>query len=134
MAESEGSGYQRLEVYRRAMALVPEVQKVIQTLPVSESRALASQMRRASRSVPANIAEGYARRRSAKEFCAYLTTALGSANEMPVHLQIARDLGFVESSQLYDRYDIVGRQLNRLISSWRTGPPETLNQQQATNN
>ena len=117
------------------MALVPRVQSLIRALPTSERYALASQMRRASRSVPANIAEGYAKRRSAKEFRAYLTTAMGSANEMKVHLAIAQELGYrSEDDQLTEDYDILGRQLNRLISSWQAGPPEVPNQQQATSN
>ena len=125
VAQSEGTGYERLEVYRRAMALVPKVQELIRSLPSSERYALASQMRRASRSVPANIAEGYAKRRSSKEFCSYLTTAMGSANEMQVHLKIASELGYLQSDDpLMSDYNIVGRQLNKLISSWRSGPPE----------
>lgn len=85
-------------------------------------------MRRASRSVRANIAEGYAKRRSAKEFRNYLTTAMGSANEMKVHLTIARELGYLdEDEELTEQYDILGRQLNRLIGSWQAGPPELPN-------
>jgi len=118
VAGSEATGYEKLEVYRRAMALVPKVQNLIRSLPSSEKYAMASQIRRASRSVPANIAEGYAKRRSAKEFCAYLTTAMGSANEMQVHLKIASELGYLQdSNKLSDEYDVVGRQLNKLIAS-----------------
>jgi four helix bundle protein len=132
VAESEATGYEKLEVYRRAMALVPKVQNLIRSLPSSERYAMASQIRRASRSVPANIAEGYAKRRSAKEFCAYLTTAMGSANEMQVHLKIASELGYLQDGN--ELFDVVGRQLNKLIASWRRGPPEAVNQQQATSN
>lgn len=116
------------------MALVPRVQHVISSLPSGERYALASQMRRASRSVPANIAEGYAKRRSNKEFCSYLTTAMGSANEMEVHLSIAIDLGYGEEGQcveLKSEYGVRGRQLNRLITTWRSGAPIP-NQQPAT--
>ena len=117
------------------MALVPRVQSLIRALPTSERYALASQMRRASRSVPANIAEGYAKRRSAKEFRAYLTTAMGSANEMKVHLTIAAELGYLDKGEeLTEQYDILGRQLNKLIGSWQAGPPEVPNQQQTTSN
>src|SRR3990172_6394212 len=91
-----GSGYERLEVYQRAMTLVPKVEEFIRTLPRVERYGLVSQLRRASRSVPTNIAEGYAKRRSAKGFCAYLTTAMGSANEMEVHLEIAAQLGYLD--------------------------------------
>ena len=77
MLHTAGDGYERLEVYQRAMALVEEVQSLIKALPSVERYALASQMGRASRSIPANIAEGYAKRKSAKEFRNYLTTRHG---------------------------------------------------------
>lgn len=128
-------GYERLEVYRRAMSLLPRVNAMIGCLPDTERFELASQMRRASRSVPTNIAEGYAKRKSAKEFTNYLTTAIGSANEMEVHLRIVEQLGYADVSELRQDYNVVGRQLNRLIASWRDGPPganRTSNQQRAT--
>jgi hypothetical protein len=60
---------------------------------------------------------------------------MGSANEMQVHLTIAAGLAYLQDGDLLSAdYDIVGRQLNKLISSWRGGPPEPVNQQQATNN
>ena len=79
--------YEDLEVYQRAMALLPQVHRLALSLPDFERYNLADQMRRASKAIPANVAEGYGRKRSAKEFKAYLTTALGSTNEMLVHLQ-----------------------------------------------
>ena len=130
-----GTGYERLEVYQRAMELVPRIRTLIGKLPDIEKYEMASQLRRASRSIPANIAEGYAKRRSSKEFCAYLTTALGSANEMEVHLRIAADSGYGDEGEcagLVDGYKVLGRQLNRLIASWRQGVPVTINQQRAT--
>jgi four helix bundle protein len=60
---------------------------------------LGSQMRRASRSVPANIAEGFAKRQSTNEFKHYMRTAMGSANEMETHLHIATRLGYVAESE-----------------------------------
>ena len=134
--EAGRSGYERLDVYQRAIALLPRVHAVFLMLPDVERYELASQMRRASRSVPTNIAEGYAKRRSSKEFCAYLTTAMGSANEMEVHLKIAAQIGYLDSDvhhQLVGDYSIVGKQLNRLIASWR-GSPVTSDQQPATRN
>ena len=130
MSEVSPSGYERLDVYRRAMALLPRVHTLIRSLPAVERYALASQLRRASRSVPTNIAEGYAKRRSSKEFCAYLTTAMASANEMEVHLKIAAELGYIdldECQRLLSEYNVLGRQLNRLVASWRDGVPATSN-------
>ncbi len=135
MPHNAGNGYERLDVYQRAMALVGDVESLIRMLPSSERYALASQMRRASRSIPANIAEGYAKRKSAKEFRNYLTTAMGSASEMKVHLTIAMQLGYGrDKDRLIEEYDVVGRQLNKLISSWKAGPPQAVNQRLTTNN
>jgi len=53
--------YQDLVVWQRAMELVEQVYEVTRKLPVEERFGLASQMRRSSRSIPANIAEGYGR-------------------------------------------------------------------------
>jgi len=78
-------------------------------------------MRRACKSVPANIAEGYGRRRSAKEFCTFLALAVGSANEMEVHLKTAHELGYISPQDIEhfrSEYEIVGKQLTRLIQYW----------------
>ena len=52
-----------------------------------------------------------------------LANAMGSATEMEVHLEIARELGYVgadKSAQLIDEYRILARQLYRLIEKWRS--------------
>ena len=79
-------------------------------------------MRRACKSVPTNIAEGFSRRTTAKDFKLYLAHALGSTNEMIVHLKIATQLNYLpedRSKELIAAYDIVARQLNKLIQNWR---------------
>jgi four helix bundle protein len=114
--------HEDLDAYRLAMNLVARVQSLIEKLPKEERFELGSQMRRASRSIPANIAEGFAKRQSTKEFKHYMRTAMGSANEMETHLRIAAQLGYVaelDLAELADGYDHVGRQLNRLIANWR---------------
>jgi four helix bundle protein len=113
--------YGDLEVYQRAMALVPQVHRLALDLPDFEKYNLADQMRRASKAIPANIAEGYGKKRSAREFKAYLTTALGSTNEMLVHLEIAAKLEYVPQQscqELMAEYAVVGKQLHRLIERW----------------
>lgn len=79
-------------------------------------------MRRASKSIPANIAEGFGRKASEREFRQYMRMAMASANEMETHLEIVRRLGYAretELDELADGYNHVGRQLNRLIANWR---------------
>lgn len=115
--------FRDLEVYQRSMALLDPTHSLVLTFPDFEKFDLASQLRRASKSVPANIAEGYAKRRSAKEFRAYLANAMGSATEMEVHLEIARELRYITAercAELVAAYQVIARQLYRLIESWRS--------------
>lgn len=105
------------------MELLVRVHEVCKRLPREEKYELASQMRRASKSIPANIAEGFSRRASEKEFKQYMRMAMGSANEMETHLGIAGQLNYLEKQELdelTDGYNHIGRQLNRLITNWRT--------------
>jgi four helix bundle protein len=122
VARRLAGGYRDLDVYQRSMDALVKVHAFAAALPAIERFELASQLRRASKSVPVNIAEGYAKRRSPKEFVSFLTTALGSANEVEVHLEIAVRLGYGTtdvSSELKDEYSLIGRQLAALIRSWQ---------------
>jgi four helix bundle protein len=103
------------------MGLLAPLHVLVRRLPEVERFELASQLRRAAKSIPANIAEGYGKKRSAKEFKSYLGHALGSANEVIVHLEIAVAVGYVTQEDiqaLVDGYEIVAKQLFRLIESW----------------
>ncbi len=115
--------YDDLEVYQRAMKLLIPLHALVRSLPDYERFELASQLRRASKSIPANIAEGYGKKRSAREFKAYLTNALGSANEVIVHLKIADTLEYADGpavAELVDDYTIVAKQLHTLIGAWQS--------------
>ena len=116
-------GYEDLDVYRRAFALQKPIHELVSRYPDYEKYGLANQMRRASKSIPANIAEGYGRRRSPREFCTYLAIAVGSANEMEVHLKTSFELDYItpgEFEHFRSEYEIVGKQLTRLIQYWST--------------
>jgi four helix bundle protein len=113
--------YEDLEAFQRAMALLKPIHNLARKLPDYERFDLTSQMRRASKSVPTNIAEGYGKRRSARHFKSYLENAVGSANEMVVHLQVAECLEYAskdEGDPLIAEYRVVGRMLVRLIEKW----------------
>ena len=118
-------GYRDLDVYNRSLDALVRVHQIVASFPDSERFDLTAQLRRASKSIPANIAEGYAKRRSAKEFVSFLTNALGSANEIEVHAEIAHRLGYIPNEvfrELTEEYAIIGRQLAALIASWRRQP------------
>ena len=111
--------YEDLVVYNEGYKLVLEIYDLTRNLPEQERRELGYQMRRAAVSIPANIAEGYGRKNSAAEFKHFLRNALGSANEVIVLLKLTEDLGYAKTASLVDRYDILGKQIYRLIESWK---------------
>ena len=115
--------FRDLEVYQEAYNLMLIVHKQLYKLPVFERNDLASQMRRASKSCPVNIAEGWAKRRFEKEFKHHLDSAIGSANEMEVHIEMAYDLGYWLgnfSNELLDRYKKLGGKMTNLQKNWKT--------------
>ena len=86
-----------LEVYRRAYQVSLAVHRASLGFPPIEQRALADQLRRASKSICANLAEGFGRRGHAPaDFRRFVVMGIGSADEMRVWLRYARDLGYVE--------------------------------------
>jgi four helix bundle protein len=89
-------GVEELEVFRRAYAVSLELHRSSLAWPAIEQRALADQVRRASKSICANLAEGFARRRAAPaDFRRLVVMAIGSADEMRVWLRYAHDLGYL---------------------------------------
>ncbi len=85
--------YRDIEAYQRAKALLAPVHALVRRLPREEQYELASQIKRASKSILANIAEGYGNKRSPAKFRSFLDIALGSANEVIVHLEVGNAMG-----------------------------------------
>ncbi len=115
--------FRDLEVYQESYKLMLIVHKAVRTLPVYERNDLASQIRRASKSCPSNIAEGWAKRRFEKEFKHHLDSSIGSANEMESHIDMARDLKYWSKdfcSDLLIRYRNLGGKLTNLQRNWKT--------------
>ncbi|MDP3988309.1 MAG: four helix bundle protein [Candidatus Levybacteria bacterium] len=115
--------FRDLEVYQEAYQLMLVIHQAVKNFPVYERNDLASQMRRASKSCPANIAEGWAKRRFEKEFKKQLWSSIGSANEMEVHIETARDLEYWSKNfceDLLKRYQKLGGKLTNLQRNWKT--------------
>jgi four helix bundle protein len=115
--------FRDLDAYNESYDLAIIVNKNVNKLPLFEKNDMGSQMRRASKSVPANIAEGWAKRRFEKQFKLHLDSSLGSCNEMEVHINMAQDLGFWETDfcdMLRKRYLQLGGKLNNLRTNWKT--------------
>ena len=102
-----------------------DVSRAARAFPVAEQFELVRQLRRAARSVPANIVEGWAKRYSASEFKRYLQVAIGSCDECKLWLEMSRDEGYLpvtECDQLSNRFNVVGAMLKSLWKQWRTYP------------
>jgi len=116
--------FEDLEVYKNSYKAMLEVmEKIVPNLPEREKFDLVDQLRRACKSIPRLIAEGYAKRHQKMGFQKYLDDAMAESNEMIVSLRQSRDLypsfiNIVLCDSLIDIYDKTGRQLYRLRESW----------------
>lgn len=87
--------FRDLLVWQKSMSLVTSIYQLTRDFPHAEMFGLTSQLRRASISIPSNIAEGYGRNTS-KDYLRYLQIALGSLYEMQTQLEIASNLHFLD--------------------------------------
>lgn len=111
-----------LQVYRKAYAISLEVHRVSLEFPKIEQFGLADQMRRASKSICANLAEGFGKQSVSKaDFRRFVAMAMGSADEMRVWIQYATDLGYLAGSlaQAWRKeYQAIARMLTGLHHKW----------------
>ena len=101
MIESESKkiqSFRDLLVWQKGVQLVVHVYQLSMKLPKTETYGLISQMQRSAVSIPANIAEGHARRHTG-DFIHHLSIAIGSVAELETHLEIATRLGFLSSAE-----------------------------------
>ena len=85
--------YRELKIYEKSYKAALAIYRMTETFPKEEKYGIISQMRRASISIALNIAEGNAKRESKQEFKRFLQMSMGSANEMSVLIDFAKDLG-----------------------------------------
>jgi four helix bundle protein len=114
--------YRDLLVWQRAMELVILVYRVSSEFPRQETYGLTSQIRRASISVPSNIAEGYGRA-TRKEYLQFLSIAQGSLKELETQAILAERLNYATTAQvekLLAEAERVGKMLGSLIRSLKT--------------
>ena len=110
-----------LEVFRRAYRLSLEVHRASLEFPRIEQFTLADQIRRASKSICANLAEGFGRQQQSKlEFRRFLMMALGSADEMQVWTMYCRDLGCI-GAEAAEHWQGEYREIARMLSGLHRG-------------
>ena len=113
--------FEELEVFKRAYRISLEIHRTSLAFPKIEQHALADQIRRCSKGICANLAEGFAKSSNSKaELRRFLSMAIGSADEMRVWLRYCRDLEYVSESQWQawrDEYREIARMLQGLAKS-----------------
>ncbi len=117
--------FEELEVFQRAYRLSLEVHRASLKFPKIEQYALAGQVRRASKSIVANIAEGFGKQgASAAEFRRFLRIATGSADEMRVWVRYCLDLDYIDETTWQhwrDEYQAIAKMLRVLDRKSGTG-------------
>ena len=108
-----------LRVYLKALELLPQVYELARQLPKSEPR-LRSQLCNSAKAISAQIAEGFAKKESQKEFKRFLLMALGSSDETVTHLRQIELLRFVDvdlnlCGLLMGEYVSESKQINTLV-------------------
>ncbi len=109
--------FRQLAVWEKAHKLTLSVYRATNEFPKNEMYGLTSQIRSASASIPANIAEGCGRDGD-NEFARFLQIAMGSASELDYHLLLAHELGLLDAdnyNELNQSLIEVKRMLNALI-------------------
>lgn len=98
--------HRNLAAWQKAMDLVIAIYHATKNFPKEEMYSLTSQLRRATISVPSNIAEGAAGR-TTQQFSNFLSNAIGSLNEIDTQLDVAFRLGYLTENAYNHLYEIL---------------------------
>ena len=111
------TGFRDLKVYQMAYELAMEIFRESKSFPAEEKYSLTDQIRRSSRSVAGNIAEGYRKKRYPAMFVSEIADADGEAAETQVHLDFAKDCGYISNDRhayYIAHYEEIGRMLGSM--------------------
>ena len=115
--------YKDLDVFKLSYDYAMDVFKLTKQFPGEEKYSLTSQIVRSSRSISANIAEGWAKRIHENVFKNHLISALGSSTETEVWINFAKDCEYISEAineQNIERINAIGKMLNKLHNNWTT--------------
>lgn len=114
-----------LEVYNLSLNLLDRVYALARQIPPDHKR-LKFQFTEAAEKIAPQIAEGFGKKRSPKEFCRFLSMALGSSDEVITHIReikiVAKNyfrINVDECDSLIEEYKGLSKRLNRLLSAWQ---------------
>ena len=119
--------FEELEAFKKAYKISLEVRKVSLKFRSADQSSPGNQMRRASQSICANIAEGFGRQRQSKtEFKRFLVIAIGSCDEMRVWTRYTFDFGYIDEAtwkRWKDEYHQISKMLQSLCNSLKISDP-----------
>ena len=110
--------FKDLEIWKQSREFCSDIYTITASFPVDEKFGLTNQLRRASVSIPSNIAEGCSRG-SNKDFSRFLEIAIGSAYEIETQLLIASDLKFI-SNEVLENLTLKLNNIVKMISKFRS--------------
>jgi four helix bundle protein len=114
--------FRDLIVYQKAYQVSLELHKKTLKFPQYEQYELGSQIRRASKSVTMNLAEGFGRNDSLADFKRFMVMALGSCDEVRVQLDYCKDLRYInedEHTAYEEKYVEIGKMLTKMLKTWQ---------------
>ena len=112
-----------LEIFKLAYSLATDLFQASKNFPKEERYSLTDQIVRSSRSVAANIAEGWGKRIYENEFKKHLVYSMGSLEETKVCLMFAKDCGYLSFQSYEDIFlkcDQLGSKIYKLYENWKT--------------
>jgi four helix bundle protein len=114
-----------LEVYNLALSLLDPLYSVTTKIP-QVHRKMKYQANEAAEKIPPQIAEGFGKKKSPREFCRFLAMAIGSSDEVITHLReitiVAKRFSGIDTAEcdrLIEEYKVLSKRLNRLQSVWQ---------------
>ena len=114
-------GFRELFVYRKAFRLAMEIYEITKTFPIEEKYALTDQIRRASRSVCANIGEAYRKRRYVKHFISKLSDSDAENTETQVWLDFSLSCKYIQREK-YDSFLLQSEEVGKLLNYMMNNP------------
>ncbi len=110
------STFRNLVIWQKRMSLTTKIYNSTRNFPKEEIFGLTSQLRRATVSIPSNIAEGYGRD-SSKEYLRFLNISVGSLFEMQTQLEIAKNITYLNENEFNNLYED-SREIERMLVSF----------------
>jgi four helix bundle protein len=109
--------FKELQTWKKSRLFCSKIYNITSTFPSEEKFGIINQLRRASVSIPSNIAEGSSRN-SNKDFARFLEIAIGSAYEAETQLLISSDLGFINEENTTELINLL-EEITKMTSRFR---------------